>query len=62
MVRRPTRRKPRVRILRCPMCGSTEIGLIAGMITGQTYLCRKCNYQGALVFEEDVVEDRKVLP
>jgi len=62
VARRPTRRRPRHRILRCPTCGSTEIDLIAGMITGQMYHCRKCNYQGALVFEEDVADDGTVLP
>jgi transposase-like protein len=62
VARRPTRRRPRIRILRCPTCGSTDIELVAGMITGQMYHCRKCNYQGALVFEEDVAADGKPLP
>jgi transcription elongation factor Elf1 len=61
MARRPTRRRPRRRILRCPSCGSTQIGVIAGMITGQVYYCRNCNYQGALVFEEDVPDEPKPL-
>ena len=57
MARRPTRRNPRIRILRCPMCGSSDVELAAGMITGARYYCRKCNYLGALILEEDVKED-----
>jgi hypothetical protein len=62
MARRPTRREPRVRILRCPTCGSTRIQLSAGMITGQMYHCLDCHYMGALVFEEDVRKDGSPLP
>jgi transposase-like protein len=57
MARRPTRHKPIHRILRCPSCGSTNIQLSAGMITGQVYHCLDCHYMGALVFETDVTED-----
>jgi len=57
MARRPTRRKPLTRILRCPQCGSTNLEMSAGMITGQVYHCRDCQYVGSLVFEQDVRED-----
>jgi transposase-like protein len=45
-------------VRKCPSCGSTELYYEAGMITGQKYHCKRCNYIGPLVFEEDV-EERK---
>jgi len=54
---RPRRATPRKRILRCPSCGSTQIELTAGMITGQVYHCRACDYVGSLVLEVDVAPD-----
>ncbi|MBX8632264.1 MAG: hypothetical protein KIY12_05275 [Thermoplasmata archaeon] len=46
-------------VKRCPSCGSTGLYYEAGMITGQKYHCRKCNYIGPLVFEEEVEERLK---
>jgi len=62
MRRRPTRRSPRHRILRCPTCGSTRIVLHAGSIVGQVYHCLDCHYLGSLVFETDVADDGTPLP
>jgi transcription elongation factor Elf1 len=59
MRRRRTNRK---RILQCPQCGSTNVVLSAGMITGQMYHCLKCDYMGALIFEVDVDEKGEPLP
>ena len=43
-------------VRKCPSCGSTDLYYEAGMITGQKYHCKRCNYIGPLVFEEDVEE------
>lgn len=51
------KRKKRETFLLCPQCRSPEIFLIAGMITGQVYLCKACGYQGSLVLEVDVPPD-----
>lgn len=44
------------RVKQCPSCGSLELYFEAGMITGQKYHCKKCDYVGPLVFESEVVE------
>ncbi len=54
MRHRPRRGKT---VLLCPKCGSMRVSLIAGSILGQVYHCQKCDYQGSLVFETEVVED-----
>ncbi len=54
MRRRPVRGKT---VLLCPQCGSANIVLVAGSITGQVYHCRKCDYVGSLVFETELRED-----
>lgn len=59
MRHRPNRGR---RVLRCPQCGSPDILPLAGMILGQVYHCRKCDYVGSLVFEADVEEDGTPLP
>ena len=43
-------------VRKCPTCGSTELYYEAGLITGQKYHCKRCNYIGPLVYEEDVEE------
>jgi predicted RNA-binding Zn-ribbon protein involved in translation (DUF1610 family) len=62
MPRRPVHRKPRHRILRCPMCGSTQVQLSAGSITGQVYHCLACQYVGSLILEVDVGDTGTPLP
>ena len=52
--RRPARGKT---VLLCPQCGSANIVLAAGSITGQVYHCRQCDYVGSLVFETELRED-----
>jgi len=42
------------KIKRCPKCGSTDIVSVAGMMTGYKYHCRKCDYVGVLILEEDL--------
>lgn len=51
------RRKKTETFLLCPQCRSPEIFLVAGMITGQVYLCKDCGYQGSLVLEVDAPAD-----
>ncbi|HUZ80088.1 MAG TPA: hypothetical protein VMV28_05675 [Thermoplasmata archaeon] len=51
------RHKKRESFLLCPQCRSPEIYLVAGMITGQVYLCKNCGYQGSLVLEVDAPPD-----
>lgn len=52
------RRPPRGRTVRlCPQCGSANLEMVAGSITGQVYHCRACDYVGALVFETEVGDD-----
>lgn len=48
------RRKNRKTVLRCPQCGSVNLILDAGLITGQRYHCLDCNYVGSLVLQEEV--------
>lgn len=38
-------------VKKCPKCGSTELVLAFGAITGQ-YVCKKCGYVGPLVVEK----------
>ena len=38
----------------CPNCGSEEVYMIAGGITG-TWMCKKCGYSGP-VFEKEIIE------
>ena len=44
-------------ILTCPRCGSSDIYYENAMITGIVYHCKKCDYVGALILEQDVDED-----
>ena len=44
-------------ILSRPQCGSSDLYYENAMITGIVYHCKKCNYVGALVLEQDVDED-----
>lgn len=46
-------------IKRCPNCGSTDIVSEAGMMTGYKYHCRKCDYRGVLILEEDIEDKDK---
>jgi predicted RNA-binding Zn-ribbon protein involved in translation (DUF1610 family) len=48
----------RRKVRKCPSCGSTELYYEAGLITGQKYHCKGCDYIGPLVFEEDIEERR----
>ncbi|AGB04299.1 hypothetical protein AciM339_0411 [Aciduliprofundum sp. MAR08-339] len=48
-----------VKIKICPVCGSTRIHYVAGMVTGEKFKCENCGYIGSLVveIEEDEYED-----
>jgi predicted RNA-binding Zn-ribbon protein involved in translation (DUF1610 family) len=43
----------RERAVTCPECGSADLYWEAGMITGQLYHCRACDYVGAFVIEAE---------
>lgn len=43
-----------VRILICPQCRSTDMYYEAGLITGYKYRCKRCNYVGAFVIEQEI--------
>ena len=45
-----------MKIRTCPQCGSTDIRLHMGGITGVKYKCSTCGYTGELILE---TEDRK---
>ena len=40
-------------VKRCPQCGSSDIIYENALVTGYKYHCKKCDYIGALVLEED---------
>ncbi len=46
----------RRRVKQCPTCGSSDLYFEAGLITGQKYHCKKCDYIGPLVFEKEIEE------
>lgn len=37
----------------CPQCGSTEINLYMGGITGSQYKCKRCDYLGSVILETE---------
>ncbi len=43
----------------CPVCGSPHIHYVAGMITGEKYVCEDCGYVGSLIIEMDVEEYKR---
>ena len=43
----------------CPQCGGDDLYYEAGLITGYKYHCKKCDYIGAFIIEEDVEKDGK---
>jgi transposase-like protein len=50
----PVPRRPRGRpVLHCPHCQSTDLEIVGGMIMGQVYHCRRCDYVGSLVYETE---------
>ena len=44
-------------VLRCPQCGSTDVTYELGLITGYKYHCKKCQYVGALVIQDEMTCD-----
>ena len=40
-------------VKRCPQCGSSDIIYENALVTGYKYRCKKCDYIGALILEED---------
>ena len=40
--------------LKCPQCGGDDLYYEAGLMTGYKYHCKRCDYIGAFVIEEDV--------
>ena len=38
-------------MLRCPICRSPALYLVAGGYGGMVYRCKKCGYQGPLAIE-----------
>jgi DNA-directed RNA polymerase subunit M/transcription elongation factor TFIIS len=45
------------KVLFCPECNSTDMYYEMGGITGIIYHCKRCNYIGPLVIEEEIDED-----
>jgi predicted RNA-binding Zn-ribbon protein involved in translation (DUF1610 family) len=45
--------KGKQRVLRCPQCGSSDLYYENALVTGYKYHCKKCDYIGALVLEEE---------
>ena len=48
------KKKKRIRIKVCPICGSRDIRLSSpfnGWLTPETYICLKCGYSGPIVLE-----------
>ncbi len=45
----------------CPVCGSTRIHYVAGMVTGEKYKCENCGYEVSLILEIDEEEYEKWL-
>ena len=45
----------------CPVCGSTRIYYVAGMITGEKYHCEDCGYEGSVILEIDEKDYEKWL-
>jgi len=41
----------------CPNCGSEEVYMVSGGITG-TWMCKKCGYTGP-VFEKEIIESEQ---
>lgn len=46
------------KVLRCPVCRSTEIYRDARGLYATLYHCRQCGYQGAFILECDEDTDR----
>jgi hypothetical protein len=44
-------------VLTCPHCGSSDLYYENAMITGIVYHCKRCDYIGPLVLEQDIDED-----
>lgn len=45
------------KILTCPHCGSSDLYYENAMITGIVYHCKRCDYIGPLVLEQDIDEE-----
>ncbi len=43
----------------CPQCGSREISLYMGGVTGVQYECKQCGYRGSIIIETDEFEQKK---
>jgi transposase-like protein len=42
-----------LKMIRCPVCGSSDLYTIVGGYIGEIYRCKKCGYSGAFVIETD---------
>jgi len=47
-------KKKKKTVLTCPQCGSADLYYETGLITGQKYHCKKCDYMGSFVIEKDI--------
>mgnify|MGYP001560531724 CR=1 FL=1 len=45
----------------CPNCGSEDVYMIAGGITGN-WICKSCGYSGAVLEKEIIGKERKIKP
>ena len=44
----------------CPNCGSDDVTMVAGGITGN-WMCKRCGYQGSVLEKEIVGKEMKIL-
>jgi len=50
------------KILRCPVCLSTDIYWDARGLYATLYYCRQCGYQGAFILEVECDEESDISP
>jgi hypothetical protein len=47
---------PGERVLVCPQCHGTDIYYETGLMTGYKYHCKRCDYIGAFIIQQDIPE------
>ena len=53
-----TRKKGKTfKLRRCPKCNSSEVNVIVGEEASRKWECKKCNWKGKDIKEEEIAED-----